>query len=215
MYRYNPKKTRTKKKNTTKNVAYKALALAKANRRVMETKRDDLTITPTTIGYTPTAYTLLTSAYGDTANEDRIGNQITLKGVHLKMTARSSTAATSLTLLRVLVVMKKTPGAFSVTDYFENAGGAVNSYNSLKKWDNRFQFKTFYDRTFAVDSGFGSGYGNVVLDKYFKIPKNLQNVTYDDAGNYESGHPALILVSNQNTNYPTIHINTRSTFLDA
>lgn len=207
---------RSGRNKSVKAVAYKALAMAKSNAKLVETKRFDLPITPTTINYTPSAYSLIVTAEGDTSDADRTGTQITLTGVHLRMAIRSSTAATSQTFVRALVVVKKTPGAFAVTDYFASAGGAVNSYNSLKKWDNRFQFRTLYDRTFAVDGAAGiGGYGTTVVDKYIKIPKDIAEVVYDAAGNYEGNHPTLILVSNQNTATPTVHVNTRTTYKDA
>lgn len=200
--------------NSTDRIARSALSLARRNASLFEKKHLDSVIGSTGMSSTPTAYHLTAIAQGD-SDEERIGLQCMTTGVKINLTSRPSTAATSATYLRVMVVVKKTPGAtITNAELFEDTTTGRMHY-SIQEWVHRYAHKVLYDKIVDTSGGASAGDAGITRQLWVPIPKGCQKLRFDASGNPEKNSLHLILISNQATNTPGVEFNRRLYFKDA
>lgn len=199
---------------STDRIARSALALARRNASLFEKKHIDSVIGSTGMSSTPTAYHLTAITQGD-SDEERIGLQVQMSGLKLNWTARPSVSAGAATFLRVMVVVKKTPGT-SITnaELFEDTTTGRMHY-SVQEWVHRYAHKVLYDKTLECGRGGPVGTTGIAHSVWIPIPAGCQKVRFDNSGNPEKNSLHLVIVSNQATNTPGVEFNRRLYFKDA
>lgn len=209
------KDARDYRAGSTDRIARSALALARRNASLFEKKHLDSVIGATGVSSTPTAYHLTAITQGDN-DEERIGLQVMLSGLKLNLTARPSTSATSATYLRVMVVVKKTPGtSITNSELFEDTTTGRMHY-SIQEWVHRYAHKVLYDKVVDCSGGGpGDGTAGITRQLWVPIPKACQKLRFDNSGNPEKNSLHLLIVSNQATNTPSVEFNRRLYFKDA
>lgn len=145
------------------------------------------------------------------AKDQRNGNSIKPLTMSMKGTCwvpKATTAASGGDQLRVIIFkhQQNNGQTVGVTDYLQ-----TNNVRDFKNYDNRFQFKTIYDRTFNL---------NVLVNNMNSInftKKLFGHMTYETGSNdIETGAYYLLLLSTTNVagNLPEIRAHWRMTYTD-
>lgn len=150
---------------------------------------------------------------GDDYNE-RIGRQIQIKSVKLRLYCRANPSQTEFTSLRILIVVDKSnqDSAPTVANVLQDVGDEDNAAQS--HWNrvtvpNRFGI--LMDKTYAVDADSRTGF-NLVWQKTFKNPIVVRYIT-------NASTNAIYLMATANclsasTNDPQVLYQARITYLD-
>lgn len=147
---------------------------------------------------------------GDT-HESRDGNSIKPLTFSFKASMYVPTATTATSggdQLRIIIFKHQQNNAqtVAVTDYLNSA-----SVRSFKKYDNRFQYQTLYDRTFELNV-------NDVNSRQLDFTKKLfGHMTYaTGSDNIETGAYYMIAISTTNVagNMPALYASWRMTYTD-
>lgn len=141
--------------------------------------------------------TITTIAQGTGTNQ-RVGNVVRPKGIHLRLSSLyNPLATTGNQLYRIIAFQYLLSGGIGgVTEYLQTA-----SFYSQKSIDNRFNSKTLYDKTFEVSNDHPQRNHFIKL----KVPKPIY---YPNAPGTtpEKNGVAIIVISNEPTllNSPSI-----------
>lgn len=198
---------------STDAIARQALALAKRNASSVEVKRydiTDITVTPTDA---VTSVNLCPLAKGTDEN-DRVGSQVSARRVRVNATLRAGASSTETSFTRVIIAVKKAPGNFDASTYFETTTGHAE-VTSLRNFDNMSHYKTLYDEVHMMAGSSSPQYSGSKLSVSIPVPKYLATMQWDGAGNHESNSIWLLMVSNMGTNQPEITYTTRVEYADA
>lgn len=183
-----PGKRRQKK--TVEAKADQALVIAKkANKK--ELKYHDVSTGATLMIPTGAGFlTAITSLAQGSGSNQRIGNAIEAKSIHLRLSSLYNPLATaSSQLYRIIVFQNLLTGtAANILEYLQSA-----SFYSMKSIDNRFNTKTMFDKTYSVSNDNAQRNHNIRL----KIPKNIY---YPNATSTpEKNAVCIFVISNETT----------------
>lgn len=142
---------------------------------------------------------------------ERNGNSIKPLTLTVKGTCwvpKSTTAASGGDTLRVIIFkhQQNNGQTVNVTDYLQS-----NNVRDFKNYDNRFQFKTLYDKIFNL-TGTESGLRN--MNTFRKLFGHMTYTTGSD--DIETGAYYMILLSTTSTvgNMPEVRVHARLTYTD-
>lgn len=184
--------------------AYKGYKMAMSLKRTLnvEYKHIDIvnTANPT---YAGSLVDLNQLSNGDT-DQTRDGDSIKM----IKMTFRYTIRGTVDSVLRLIIFNDKYDKVSLVSDVLSSTGG-VNSVNSFKDRDNRFQTKFLVDRRFPLSASGKDMYSGTIV-------KNLYlHANYDGATTTPiMGRLRMLLISDVAADMPVIDYVCRITFVD-
>lgn len=197
------KRVYRKKGKSVKQVAYKALALAKKNipelKYAQSTTRISSTVDYTGSMFLP--YRYITQASGDINN--RIGDRIRAKNLSVRMSFYFPATLTNTVYRVVAFVYKKntdqlTTASNTILNFYMDSLYHSTSQAPLftRDWDNRYSFKTLYDRTFYHNKETNTLPANKPLNLNIKIPSSVANVQYQAGGTVPVQNELIVLVIN-------------------
>ncbi len=159
----------------------------------------------------------LTNSAQGSIDSTRNGNQITLKMLEFQAFIVIASAANSSQVRVMLVQDKQTNGAgFAVDDVLESVTNLL-SLISPKESDNKKRFNLLFDKVFVLNRpGISSVQSNV---RHIKFRKKLNmKIQYNGTGTtiaaLRSNSLALLVISNEPTNEPTIDHFLRLSYID-
>jgi len=210
------KKYGRKRKYTRKyrkgGLATKAFVKQQIHKNV-ETKWYELGQTPTGVDWNG-AITRLTSVPQGTTDSQRVGDKLTIRGIHIKY---QITTGDSTQLFRVLVVQWKpntnliTPGVATLLTGVTL--GTVNAPLANYVWDYTNQWSILYDKMHRLDA---VSKPNVINMKRVNIKYAKKVVEFFAAGIEGSNHVYMVMVSDSGAGpHPTIAYQTRVLYDDA
>ncbi len=182
-------------------LARKAYSIAKKNQMAKELKYLTTTFNGT-VGTSGNLIDISDVSLGDT-NNDRDGNVINPTSVKLRICMEINSSSPE-TLVRVIIFQWLRENPTGIADYLE-----AISIDSFKSDVKRFESKTLYDRVYKLSD---SGNKNI----YDIISRKLHGmITYPDAStNANKNQTFVALLSDDNTNQPTINFSARLYFKD-
>lgn len=141
---------------------------------------------------------------GDTS-QTRDGNSIKM----VKLTFRYTIIGTVNSVLRFIILNDKNDKVTQVSDVI-SATGSVNSPNSFKDYDNRFQTSFICDEKVALDTA-GNLMSTGTIVKDLNLHSNFDGATTTPIGNVIR---LLVISDRETTDYPTIRYVSRISFVD-
>ncbi len=192
--------------------AQKALKIARKVKSLMnvELKFVDIVTTPT-VNTTATIHQASLLNQGDTGST-RDGSQVRVKSLLVNYSIVLHTSAVATNVRVIIVSDTQTNGAlFAASDLLEDitANDAINSPYNL---DNIYRFRILSDKRYALCD---SGRKNIIVSKFIKLNTPMR---FSDTGNgiadILSQSYAVLFISNEATNVPTVNLHTRMRYLD-
>ncbi len=182
-------------------LAKRAYAIAKQNRRAKELKYIT-TVFDSQVGTAGTLTNVSVIGLGD-SNNDREGNVINPTSVKLRICMDLNPSSTDV-LIRVIIFQWITENPIGLSDYLETI-----SIESFKSDAKRFESRTIYDNVFRLSN-------SSTKTLCTTIERKLKGfITYPDAStNANKNQTFVALLSDDNTNQPSIRFNARLYFRD-
>ncbi len=194
--------------------ARKALILARNLRSLMnvEFKNHDVTITATgVLDGVGNVIQLSNIDQGDTT-VSRDGSNVKITSIYCKLLFRINASGSNTNIRVMLVLDKQTNQAIFATADLLFSVANVQSLVSPNNLDNQFRFRVLYDKIHLITAG---GKESAFVKIYKKVNLRLR---YDNTGNgiadLRSNSLALVVISNEATNTPTITGAVRLRFVD-
>lgn len=208
-----PKKRRVFKKRPFNQGA---LALTMVKQLKRQTSPEVKTFS-TTFGSTPiqsgSIVDMLNVMTQGIADSQRIGTNIKLLRVSGRITLRMNDASSAPTNTVRLILFRgkqENERSFFVNDVLANPGG-LQLIVAPKNWDNRFQTKFIYDKTYTLSR---QGRSNLALDWNFKLFGHTQ--FNQGSGDVESGGLYLLAIGDRGVpDAPLMESYLRVSFTDA
>lgn len=194
---------RGNKAKSVKKIAYKALRLATKNKPELKYAQPTTTISATVNygGAILAPYRYIAQGTGD-ANT-RIGDKIRATGLQMRMSFFFP-ATLSNTVYRVVAFIYK----HNPDNVIVNTNTILNMYMDslyhntsqaplfLRDFDNRFAFKTLYDRTFSYSKDTTTVPANKPHQLRLKIPAKYAQINYFQGGTQPNRNELFILLIN-------------------
>lgn len=203
--------TITKRKPTVKQIAEKALRIAKEVKGNDEIKYYDIPVVTANPSTTSTGVIALTKGTAQgTGAQGRTGEEISPLSLQFRYKLQPNSAATSTHYVRIVVFQWKTEGDPLYDDYLDVGGTPTISTELptyLKAFANRDRCKTLYDHTHVLDYG-TSKMDGIVVNKFFDLSGKIK---WDGADSLKN-NVYMFALSTLTTNLPTFMYATRLTF---
>lgn len=200
MPRYNRNRRSSRKRG--KSLAAKAYSLAKKAYTAPELKYNVTTgdiAGPDTTGDIQTLGNITVG----TTNNQRIGNSVTAKSIHLRFKATMHPSATA-TQIRMIIFRWKQDAPSSVTSILQSA-----SPISFKTETQRYQSNILFDKVFNLNTD------RPEMFRQMKIKYN-EHVGFNEANVQPTSHaPWILLLSDEATNVPAVSYFTRMYYTDS
>ncbi len=181
------------------------------NQMKPEVKYHDVVLTQSPMDWDGTIFKLNAIGAGTQSNQ-RIGDQLTLKGIHLRLAIDSGNVSVPLAF-RIIIYMENVDFSTSAFEVLQLTGN-INIPNSPKIVDTRKDYKFLYDIR-----GTSSPNGNVMSLKKFYIPLNSWRCYYAaESPNIETWSLKCLFCSDISTgaiNKPLLSGNFRISFTDS
>lgn len=204
-----------KSKNSTRNIAKRALKQVSRIKKSVETKYCD-TFVASTASYSGSVYSVSQIAQGDTQTT-RDGIKVGAKSLHIKARVAGNSLSGSNQAVRCILVCDKeqTGTAPTASDILENTGNVL-SHLSPYKWTTRPRYQILYDKIFGLSWQNGTT-GTQSETKVFNIHKRLKkNIFYSGAASTDAykNNLYLLWISDVGTNDPLIFFWSRLFYTD-
>lgn len=190
-------------------LAYKAFRLAKkvadaVNVEYKYTTVDDLGTVQTYAG----GYAEICSPVVGTSDTARIGDSIKMQHLSLRGAVKYNTAGADGQTLRFVIFKDKQNKVDNVNKVVDTSHNTVNAPYFNKLYDNRFQTKFIYDRTFYVNSQ------KIESPFHIELPINMHKQFSAGGTDVVTGSLKYLLISDQAVNGPSVSMHGRCTFTD-
>lgn len=194
--------------STKGSLAYKAFRLAKkvADAVNVEYKYTTISDTGTVQSYNGGYAEMCSPSVGNT-DTTRIGDSIKMQHLTLRGCAKYNSAGTDGQTLRLVIFKDKQNKITAVSDIVDTVG-TVNAPYFNKVYDNRFQTKFIYDRTFYVNSQ------RIEVPFHIELPINMHKQFQAATTTVQTGSLKYLIISDQLSNGPSIQMHGRITFTD-
>lgn len=216
-------KRRAYKGKSAKKIALKALAIAKGKKPELKYAQST-TRTSFSVDYTGSMllpYRYITQGTADI--NSRVGDRIKARNLNVK-TSFFFPATLTNTVYRVVCFVYKRN-----TDQLVSSSNTIlnmymdSLYHSTSQaplftrdWDNRFSFKTLYDKTFHYNKETNTIPANRNHEFNIKIPSSVNNIQYQAGGTIPVANELIFLVINDKSSADLfVDYNFRLTYLDA
>lgn len=192
--------------------ANQALVLASKVARVINSEVHYFNYVPGTwsVGTTPAVHDLTAVTQGDAYN-NRTGDSI--KPISLTVRGLIDANASGPTEQKIRLIIfqyKQENGTAPTASEIIEATTSPANLVSPKKADDRYDSKILFDRVFNVSVG--GAYGSRQFSQYFKLAGHINFVT--GSTSKEAGGIYAMIMSNENTNQPSMYIYSRLGFYD-
>lgn len=195
------KKYRRYRRRYRSSLAKKAYRLAKKAYKAPELKYNKISLTKNPVSGIGT-FDNLDSTSAGTTNNQRIGDSIIAKSIHLRCKMNLNASATA-TQVRMLIFKWRSEFPATVTDVLETA-----TITSFKSDDQRFQSSILYDRTYNLNTD----RPEIFLKKKIKLGFRM---TYIGGGTVPNTNGVyVIFCSDEAVNTPTIDFQSRMFYID-
>lgn len=174
-----------------------------------ERKYFDTSQTGITVPITPLNYPLVSIPSG-TGESQRIGNQVKLTNVNMRLQiARNGADTDAVRKVRILVFLDKQNNgvASDVADLLDST--TMTSFNDM---DNKMRYKVLMDRIITLD--LNSPTSGMQINKYFKLTRKLVYSFSGDPPIQNNITLALFSDTSDVNKVPVITFNTRSRYID-
>lgn len=201
--KYKRKTRKFKPAKSAKKIALKALSIARGKKPELKYAQSTSRIS-TTVDYSGSMilpYRYITQGTADINN--RVGDRIKVRNLNIKASFYFPPALTN-TVYRVVAFVYKrntdqltTPSNTILNMYMDSLYHATSQAPLFTKdWDNRFSFKTLYDRTFHMNKETTTIPANRNHQFNIKIPSSVSNIQYQAAGTIPVANELIFLVIN-------------------
>lgn len=189
-------------------IAWKAFRLAKkvADAVNVEYKYTQIDDTGTAQSYSG-GYAEICSPVVGTSDITRIGDSIKIQHLSLRGCAKYNSAGSDGQTVRLVIFKDKQNKVSAVSDIVDSVGTVTAPFFN-KVYDNRFQTKFIYDRTFYVNSQ------KIEVPFHIELPINMHKQFQAGTTTVQSGSLKYLIISDQATNGPSITMHGRVTFTD-
>lgn len=194
------------------NTAQKALKLAQQLKRMVnvEYKLDyanSILGTGDAITWTGVVRNLCQPTQGDGVT-NRDGDSIKTLRLSGRLFIQQNASATD-SLLRVIIFRGKNENrvAYAPSDFLQSAVGLM--VLNGKEYENRFQTKTLFDKTYSLSS---AGKSNYLVNMNLPLTGHIQFGT--GSTDIENGGIYMLLISNEQTNTPLVTYTLKTSFTD-
>lgn len=163
-----------------------------------------------TVNTTPSIIPLSDVVTGDD-NGNRQGTSILMKHITLRGYIAGDTSA-AITIFRIMVVMDLTNnGAVpSASQILQNPTAPGNMYSPLAN-NNTDRFWVLWDKLYVLDD---SSIQARQIKKYIKLNKHAKFTSGSGTGKYEQNSLWAVVISNETTTLPSVHLTSRLSFYD-